>query len=551
MDTMTQALSPTSSADGAAESLDSIARLGDRVLFGTLVVSAVAAALIGAEFGTLGLALGMAAALVAAGGLAMAVARGQWLARGTLVFANVAMVALHIQLGRGTIEFHFGVFVLLGLLLIYRDWRPIVLGAVLFAVHHVLFDRLQAANLGVYCTPEANFLKTAMHAIYVVVQTGVEIFLAARLYQAAVQSAELTALVQRVDRGDVLCLDVRDLPASGRTSQLLKGALEKIQASMQDVSAAAASIETASSEIATGNLDLSQRTEQMASSLQQASASMDELTATVRNTAETAAQANALSGSASQAAADGGDVVGQVVATMSGISQASRKIADIIGTIDGIAFQTNILALNAAVEAARAGEQGRGFAVVASEVRSLAQRSAEAAREIKVLIGTSVDKVETGARLVQDAGSTMGEIVASVQRVTDVIGEITAASAEQSQGIAQVNGAIANLDQMTQQNAALVEQSAAAAESLKDQAVRLTESMQVFRLSGSGQATATLAAPAPRPATVAARPAATAVRRAAPAAPARPPEAAQAAIQQARETSRPVTPPSNDDWESF
>jgi methyl-accepting chemotaxis protein len=485
MDTMTQALSPTSSADGAAESLDSIARLGDRVLFGTLVVSAVAAALIGAEFGTLGLALGMAAALVAAGGLAMAVARGQWLARGTLVFANVAMVALHIQLGRGTIEFHFGVFVLLGLLLIYRDWRPIVLGAVLFAVHHVLFDRLQAANLGVYCTPEANFLKTAMHAIYVVVQTGVEIFLAARLYQAAVQSAELTALVQRVDRGDVLCLDVRDLPASGRTSQLLKGALEKIQASMQDVSAAAASIETASSEIATGNLDLSQRTEQMASSLQQASASMDELTATVRNTAETAAQANALSGSASQAAADGGDVVGQVVATMSGISQASRKIADIIGTIDGIAFQTNILALNAAVEAARAGEQGRGFSVVAAEVRLLAQRSAGAAKEIKQLITDNVERVDAGSAQVGAAGNRMTDIVDQSRRVSTLIGEISSATSQQTGGIQQVNEAVTQVDQVTQQNAALVEESAAAAESLKQQAMRLNRVVGRFVL-GSG-----------------------------------------------------------------
>ena len=248
----------------------------------------------------------------------------------------------------------------------------------------------------------------------------------------------------------------------------------------------AESIQVASTEVASGNLDLSQRTEQAASHLQQTASSIQQLTGSVRHSADAAAQANQLAASASSVARRGGAVVGQVVSTMDEINASSKRIADIIGTIDGIAFQTNILALNAAVEAARAGEQGRGFAVVASEVRSLAQRSAEAAREIKVLIGTSVDKVETGARLVQDAGSTMNEIVASVQRVTDVIGEITAAAAEQSGGIGQVNSAVTSLDQMTQQNAALVEESAAAAESLNDQAQRLAGVVARFDL-GAGR----------------------------------------------------------------
>ena len=363
---------------------------------------------------------------------------------------------------------------------------------------------------------------------------------------------QLADVARRIGDGD---LDVA--VDTGRSDEIgvLQGALATMRDALRNivgqVRQSAESIQVASGEVASGNTDLSQRTEQTASDLQQTASSIHQLTANVRQSADAAAQANQLAASAQTVAQRGGAVVSQVVSTMDEINASSKRIADIIGTIDGIAFQTNILALNAAVEAARAGEQGRGFAVVASEVRSLAQRSAEAAREIKVLIGTSVDKVETGARLVQNAGSTMGEIVASVQRVTDVIGEITAASAEQSQGIAQVNGAIANLDQMTQQNAALVEQSAAAAESLKDQALRLTESMQVFRLSGSGQATVSAAAltKAPHPAPLVARQAAPVVR--APAAPARPPEVAQAAIQQARETSRPVTPPSNDDWESF
>ena len=242
-------------------------------------------------------------------------------------------------------------------------------------------------------------------------------------------------------------------------------------------------IATASAEIAQGNNDLAQRTEQTSSNLQSTASSMDALTATVQHSTDNSRQASALAASASTVAQRGGSVVTQVVTTMQEIDASSKKIADIIGVIDGIAFQTNILALNAAVEAARAGEQGRGFAVVASEVRSLAQRSAEAAKEIKGLIDTSVGKVESGTRLVTDAGATMEEIVQSVRRVADVISEITAAATEQSSGIAGVNAAIGNLDQMTQQNAALVEESAAAAESLREQADRMKEAVAVFRVA--------------------------------------------------------------------
>ncbi len=241
------------------------------------------------------------------------------------------------------------------------------------------------------------------------------------------------------------------------------------------------SIRVASQEVSSGNSDLSRRTEQAASNLQQTASSMQLLTGTVRQTADSARTANQLASAAANVAAKGGEMVGRVVSTMADIQAASRKIADIIGTIDGIAFQTNILALNAAVEAARAGEQGRGFAVVASEVRSLAGRSAEAAREIKSLIGASVGKVDTGTQLVGDAGRTMAELVASVNRVNDMIGEITAAAGEQSDSLGQVNQSIGQLDHMTQQNAALVEQSAAAAESLNDQAQRLAQAVSAFQ----------------------------------------------------------------------
>jgi methyl-accepting chemotaxis protein len=326
------------------------------------------------------------------------------------------------------------------------------------------------------------------------------------------------------------------------------------------VRSATDSINVASQEIASGNQDLSARTEQAASNLEETAASMEELTSTVRNSADAARQANQLAASAAEVAARGGQVVGQVVSTMDEINHSSKKIADIIGVIDGIAFQTNILALNAAVEAARAGEQGRGFAVVAGEVRNLAQRSAEAAKEIKGLIGTSVDKVEVGSRLVADAGQTMEEIVGSVQRVSDIIGEITAATGEQSSGIGQVNVAVSQLDQMTQQNAALVEESAAAAQSLKEQANRLAEVIRVFKLaqheSSSFAPTVSVtpvtpvARPQPAPVVRAAAPAVAKPRTATLASPARPvtKPAAPAALP-ARKPAASAT--AEGDWESF
>ena len=259
--------------------------------------------------------------------------------------------------------------------------------------------------------------------------------------------------------------------------------VEKIQAVLVRVRSSAESVATSSTEIAQGNNDLSARTEQQASALEQTAASMEQLGATVKQNADNARQANQLALSASTVAVKGGNVVEQVVETMKGINESSRKISDIISVIDGIAFQTNILALNAAVEAARAGEQGRGFAVVASEVRSLAGRSADAAKEIKSLIGTSVERVEQGTLLVDQAGATMSEVVNAIKRVTDIMGEISAASSEQAAGVAQVGEAVTHMDQATQQNAAMVEEMAAAASSLKGQAQELVEVVAVFKLS--------------------------------------------------------------------
>ena len=291
------------------------------------------------------------------------------------------------------------------------------------------------------------------------------------------------SVAQTVAAGDL----TSRIDASGRDeiSELLQALAEmnanlaRIVSTVRDSSE---SIATGSQQVAIGNADLSQRTEEQAAALQETAATMDELGSAVRQNAENARQADALAQGASVVAARGGDVVGQVVDTMRGINQSSQKIADIIGTIDSIAFQTNILALNAAVEAARAGEQGRGFAVVAGEVRLLAQRSAEAAREIKGLITGSVDRVAQGSALADQAGATMNEIVDSIRRVTQIMGEIASASEEQSSGVAQVGDAVTQMDQVTQQNAALVEQSAAAAESLKQQAQALVQAVSVFKL---------------------------------------------------------------------
>ncbi|KAB8044510.1 methyl-accepting chemotaxis protein [Janthinobacterium aquaticum] len=293
------------------------------------------------------------------------------------------------------------------------------------------------------------------------------------------------AVARRVAAGDLTAQFNSD--AKDETGQLLQ-ALKEMNGSLLtivgEVRGGTDSIATSSSQIAAGNQDLSSRTEQQAGSLEETASSMEELTSTVRQNADNARQANQLAATAAQVAVKGGAVVAQVVGTMQAINSSSNKIVDIIGVIDGIAFQTNILALNAAVEAARAGEQGRGFAVVATEVRNLAQRSSQAAKEIKQLIGASVEQVNTGSKLVSEAGATMDDIVASVQRVSDIITEITAASSEQSAGIDEINHAIGQMDAVTQQNAALVEEAAAAAESMQHQAQRLAEVVSVFRLEG-------------------------------------------------------------------
>ena len=356
---------------------------------------------------------------------------------------------------------------------------------------------------GVYVDDiDAAFLTTARKFGFIIlilsVALGLIIFSIAKtiLQQLGGEPNTTSEAVRVLASGDLTAnLEVK----SGDTSSLLyslKIMQESVRNIITEIKTSTDTISTASKQIAAGNSDLSQRTEEQASSLEETASSMEELTSTVKQNTENAKQANQLAISASDVASKGGEVVSKVVVTMDSINESSRKIVDIISVIDGIAFQTNILALNAAVEAARAGEQGRGFAVVAGEVRNLAQRSAAAAKEIKTLIGDSVEKVEGGSKLVAQAGQTMEEIVTSIRRVTDIMSEITAASVEQSQGIEQVNTAITQMDEVTQQNAALVEEAAAAAESMEEQAQNLSASVATFKVDNSERQVAVTRTPA-------------------------------------------------------
>jgi len=341
-------------------------------------------------------------------------------------------------------------------------------------------DSAGTMSAATYSRAQATLLVIATLAIALAVVSA--LWLVRSITRPLTQAVELAEHVAGGDLSTAI-----HVASTDETGQLM-AALDRMQRSLANtvsmVRQNSENVSTASSEIAQGNNDLSARTEQQASALEETAASMEELNSTVRQNADNSRQANQLARSASKVAVQGGEVVGQVVETMKGINDSSKKIADIIGVIDGIAFQTNILALNAAVEAARAGEQGRGFAVVATEVRNLAQRSAEAAKEIKTLIDDSVSRVSQGTTLVDQAGTTMAEVVSSIQRVTDLMGEISAASEEQSQGVAQVGEAVTQMDQVTQQNAALVEEMAAAAGSLNNQAAELVNAVAFFKLAG-------------------------------------------------------------------
>jgi methyl-accepting chemotaxis protein len=371
--------------------------------------------------------------------------------------STMVFCALNIHQANGMEELHFGIFVLLAFLVFYQDWRVIIAAAAAVALHHLSFNQLQELGYGVMCLTKPRFGIILVHATYVVIESAALCYLAVTLKKSQLDAA--------------------------RGQQALQRSFDSMRSTVEQAQVGIDAITSAAQEISAGNNDLSARTESQAASLVETVDAIDRLSGTVKQNATDAREAQQLVVAAASVAVRGGEMVSQVVGTMGAIRESSRKIVDIIGVIDGIAFQTNILALNAAVEAARAGEQGRGFAVVASEVRNLAQRSASAAKEIKDLIGASVEKVETGGKLVDETGQTMELLVNSVKQVADIMGEISTASQRQSEGIAHVHQVIAGMDQVTQLNAALVQQAAGAAGSMQANAVELARLMKAADLS--------------------------------------------------------------------
>lgn len=400
---------------------------------------------------------------------------------GLMVFA-----ALHIHLMSGMTEIHFGIFVLLSLLLAYRDWRTILCAALVIAVHHLSFNFLQQWGYGTICFTEPSLGMVVLHAAYVVVQAAALGWLAWKMERAATAAAELARLSAHIGREPgVFDLRFGGLVMNSVLGRSFKTTMDAVHRTMNEVRSTAKTLSAASSDMMQGNLQLEERSRTQADSLAQTVASMHDLAANVHDNAAHALQAQQLSDQARQIAGTGSAAVAGVATGMGEIQQEAKKISEITGVIDSIAFQTNILALNAAVEAARAGESGRGFAVVATEVRALAQRSAGAAREIRGLIDGSLEKTSNGFRQADHAAGVIREVVSSIDRVAGIVGQIGDAGREQSIDIEEVNQAVAKMDELTRQITAQVAQAASASTALQSQAVHLLQTVGVFRLQGS------------------------------------------------------------------
>ena len=445
-----------------------------------VLASSAVAVLIGAVMTTAVLPLVVGGVISLLALLVFGFARGSALTRYALPLLLSATVALHIQASMGMLEFHFGVFVTLALVMVYRNWRVVLACALLFAVHHVLFDRLQAWGLGMYCLSAPSFERVLLHAAFVVLQTGVEIFMVYRMNQAFAQGYELDALVQQVDQLQAMVLDVSAAQPRTEVAQRLQQMFLRVHDTVVKVKACAHEMQSAAHGIADGGHELSARSEQARQSVEETAAAISELRHSVASTAQLAQQASQLVGNAADTARQGAGSVDQLMQGMHDIERGSAAIADIVGVVDSLAFQTNLLALNAAVEAARAGEQGRGFAVVAEEVRRLALRSSAAAKDIRSQIDQSGKAVAGSVKFGAQVQSLMQGFEAQIGEAAQRMEGIAQATVHQHEGVEQIGQAIGQIEEVTTRNAELAEQSLSAAVCLQANAQELMDESAVF-----------------------------------------------------------------------
>lgn len=457
-------------------------RHADLLMLILISICAVLALPIGWHYSSLAMPMVAAPVLIGLSAAIFVFARGSSFASYALPLLLSASVAVHIQASLGTLEFHFGVFVTLALLMVYRKWSVVVASAAFFAVHHILFDRLQAWGYNIYCTTEADFAKIVLHAIFVIVQTAVEIFIIKNMTQSYQQGIELQALVNAMHDGDKFNLHIQDEYVQTPLAKDLKGLIAKLDDIVRTVTESVSQVNTASHEIELGSNDLSSRTEMACNALEETSNAAARVMQTVDQARNLASEADAMTRQATDAAHKGQAVVNDLAQSMSAISQQAEQIAEIVSVVDGLAFQTNLLALNAAVEAARAGEHGRGFAVVAEEVRHLALRSAESAKQIRKLIETSEASIGLGSTQSQQALQAMRELLQASSMAGEHMREISSAAHEQGNAIEDITTAIHQLENTMSQNSALAEQSSAAAASLRDQTASMSFSVQAFKI---------------------------------------------------------------------
>ena len=459
-----------------------VSRHADLVMLILIGIFAALALPIGWYYTDIDIALVISPMLFAAAALTYWQASGSAFARYALPLLLCSTIVLQIQVSLGTLEFHFGVFVTLALVMVYRQWKVVVTCAVFFAIHHILFDRLQALGYAIYCTTEPNFQKIVLHAVFVIIQTIVEIFILRNLAHSFQQGIELQGLVNALHDGDKFNLHIPHENVSTPLAIDLKDLILKLDATVRTVSQSVSQVHTASKEIEIGSSDLSSRTEMACSALEETANASMRVMATVEQARVLASEADTLTRSATDAAHKGQSIINDLAQSMDAINKQSEEIAEIVAVVDGLAFQTNLLALNAAVEAARAGEQGRGFAVVAEEVRRLALRSADSAKQIRALIHASEASVSVGASQSKEALAAMQLLLQASSSVTGHMQEIVNSTHEQNDAMSHISQAIAQLEGSMSQNSALAEQSSAAASSLQDQTVYMAQSVQAFKI---------------------------------------------------------------------